>query len=93
MNAEQNAVPMDHFIVREARFPGSWGRGKTIEEAIKNAQWIPPGSKVHLIKCDAKAYIDEMGDLQYTERERLGTGVVSANKKKLIKMDPTGGMK
>lgn len=83
---------MDHFIVRTSSYPGYWGKGKSIEEAIKNAMWIAPGAKVHLIKCDAKAYIDEMGDLQYTARERLGTGKVSANKKKLTNIDPTGGM-
>lgn len=83
---------LTHYIVRSAGFPLYWGKGETIEAAIKDAVWIAPGDTVHLIHCDAKAYIDDTGSLMYNARDRLGTGKVARNKRGLVKINPEGGM-
>lgn len=85
-------IELTHYIVRTTRYPGYRGKGATIEEAIKNAEWIQEGDKVHLIRCDAKAYIDDMGSLMFDARERLGTGTVKRGRKGLKDIDPNGGM-
>ena len=54
----------DHIIVMTTS-PGYWGKGKTMGEAIKNAEWINGGDEVVVIICGEEAYVDEMGGICY----------------------------
>jgi len=76
-----------HYIVMSVA-PGYWGKAETIEQAIKNAQWLNAGDRVRLIKTDADAYVSEMGELCYNSREHLGVGKVSRNRKDVIGLRP-----
>lgn len=91
LGKEAVMVALTHYIVRTVQ-PGYWGKGVTIREAIKNAEYIEAGDAVHLIRCDEKAYIDALGTLQYTERERLGTAIVADDGGSLKDIDPKGGL-
>lgn len=89
---EQTKPPMDHYMVRSTSWPGYWGRGRTIDAAVKAAQWMNRGDKVHLIRCDANARCDDFGDLQYEARERLGVGVLARGRDgtwRVDKLDPS----
>lgn len=74
--------PLTHVIVMTVG-PGYWGKGETVQEAIKNSQWIGWGDKVRVIKVDEKATVDEMGGLRFFNREHLGVGTVSKNRKEV----------
>jgi len=67
--------PLTHYIVMTVS-RGYWGKGKTIDEAIKNAKYINSKNIVRVIKCDADATIDEMGGINYYSRCVLGIGTV-----------------
>lgn len=58
-----DAPPQDHVIVMSDGWPGYWGLGKTITEAVKNAQWLETGDKVIVVACEADAYVDDYGTL------------------------------
>lgn len=85
--SDKPVPPADHYMVRSTSWPGYWGRGPTIDRAVKAAQWMNSGDKVHLIRVDAEAYCDEFGDLQYTNRERLGVGVLARNRQGIWRVD------
>lgn len=65
--------PTDHFLVAGANY---WGRGPTVEEAVKAAQWMRPGDRVRVYKVDKAAHVTDMGFLVAYSRELLGTGTV-----------------
>jgi len=69
--------PMDHYIVMTMGWPGYWGRGKTVPEAIKAARYLTEGRRVRIIACDADSLITEMGELQYNHRHVIGSGKLS----------------
>lgn len=79
--------PADHFLVRSTSWPGYWGRGPSIDAAVKAAQWMNPGDKVHLIQVDANAYCDDFGDLQHNNRIRLGVGTLARDRKGVWRVD------
>lgn len=70
-----------HVIVFSAKFPGYWGRGASIEEAIKNAQWLASGDKVFACACDDGARLDNIdGSLFYDKRGPVYFGTVKSRK-------------
>lgn len=82
------AAPLTHVIVMTTR-PGYWGKGKSIEEAIKNAKWLSTGEKVRVIEVDAEAYIDSVsGGLFFNNRKVLGVGLVRADRKGVRNLKP-----
>lgn len=85
MKTVTEPAPLTHFIVM-TRGPGYWGRGITPEEAIINAVWLTAGQRVRLIHVDQKAYVDELGDLFFNNREHLGEGVISADGKRIVRL-------
>lgn len=87
MSTETSTPDLSHYMVRSASWPGYWGRGPSIDAAVKAAQWMNRGDKVHLIRTDPKAYCDDFGDLQYTARERLGVGVLARDKAGVWRVD------
>lgn len=80
-------MELSHIIVMTTA-PGYWGKGKTVEEAIKAAKWIAGGDRVRVIKVDEKAFVNEMGELEYTAREHLGVGKVAASRKQVLGLKP-----
>lgn len=71
------AAEPDHYLLRSVEWPGYWGRGKTIDEAARNAKWFRIGERVHIVRADAKAFFDDFGNLEYHgTRDRLGTGTL-----------------
>lgn len=75
MKIEQTAEAT-HVLIREARTPGAWGKGKTVAEAAKNvrANGARNGCVSYIMAVDADAYIDDMGDLQRTHRGPIYKG-------------------
>ena len=53
------------IILREARFPGAWGKGATPAEAARNIRkhGARDGATVYGMACSANASITDMGDL------------------------------
>lgn len=85
METVTEPAPLTHFIVM-TRGPGYWGRGITPEEAIINAVWLTAGHHVRLIHVDQKAYVNEMGELIFNNREHLGEGDISADGKHIVRL-------
>lgn len=55
---------LPYVLIREATFPGSWGRGATVEEAIRNLRknGARPGP-VYACAVSPDGTVDVMGDL------------------------------
>lgn len=50
------------FLVTTQGYPGYWGRGATVEQAVRNAKYIKPGTPVRVFACVPDAYVDAMGN-------------------------------
>ena len=60
---------LPYVLVREARFPGSWGRGASLSDAIRNARanGARPGP-VYVCTVSQDGHVDGMGDLYAVQR-------------------------
>ena len=47
-----------HYLISGG---GYWGRGSSIEAAIKAAKWLRPGDKVFVAECLPNARVDDEG--------------------------------
>lgn len=59
-------------VIVATKAPGYWGIGKTITEALHNAQFIRPGDSVRVIECGPDAFIDEQGKFHAGESTPYG---------------------
>ena len=50
-----------HYLIMTTSYPGYWGRGETLADAIKAARYIKPGAEVQVFRCVADADVDGMG--------------------------------
>ena len=75
--SDNTEVPMDHYIVMSANFPGYWGRGKTIDAAVRAAMWFNRGDQVRVYRCDAEARVNELGGLIYKAHSPVGVGALA----------------
>jgi hypothetical protein len=71
------------FLVMTHGWPGHWGRGNTVLEAVRNGKWFKTKEEVTVfISNDPQVYVDEMGCIFYRAEyflEQLGVGKVRAN--------------
>lgn len=72
---------LTHVLVMTVAFPGYWGKGKTLSEAIENAKWISAGDRIRVIRVDEAARVDELGQLLFNNRKHLGAGKVKRVRK------------
>ena len=72
-------------IVRTERHGGYWGRGKTVADAIRAAEWIQSQDAVYVCQCDESAHCDAVsGNLLSDARGPLYRGKVMANKRDVL---------
>lgn len=78
-----------YVLIREARTPGAWGRGRTEAEAAKNvrANGAVNGKKVYVCAVDPKGCIDEMGSLLYDSRGPIYHGTLHNTGVKILGKD------
>lgn len=73
---------LTHVLVRTRSGVGYWGRGATVEEAVKNSVWIGSQTPVYVMHVDKDASCDPItGNLEYTSRGPIYIGKVMASKK------------
>lgn len=53
------------FLVATQSYPGYWGRGDSLEEAVKAAQWIKSTDTVTLVRCTREASVSFCGQYMY----------------------------
>jgi hypothetical protein len=79
-----------YVLIQEACFPGGWGRGQSIAEALRNvrangtSRGTAAGAHVYVCACDNRAFIDEMGGLICTSRGPLYRARVNARSLTLL---------
>lgn len=67
---------LDQYLLHTTTYPGYWGRGPTIEAALKNAEWVQTGAEVAVYRCDESAHVDSLGRI-HGEIEEIGAGTVT----------------
>ncbi len=72
---------LSHVLVMSA-FPGHWGRGKTLHEAVNAAKWIDAGTEVVVLLCDGDACVNAMGQIEYHAMKWVGNGTLKKRKGK-----------
>ena len=55
---------------------GYWGKGDSVDAAVKAAQFLEVGHEVRVIWADNDAYVDELGRLRSNARTVLGVGIL-----------------
>lgn len=72
-------TPQDHYIVMSRVHPGYWGKAKTLQEAVKNAEWLREGDDVVVVPCESDSHVDDFGTLYRRSRVPARQGVIKAN--------------
>lgn len=72
-----------HYLIRTMGFGGTWGRGETVEEAVRNAHMYSQ-DKCYIVRTDVKGRCDEIhGNMSYDVRGPIYEGVVMASRKEV----------
>ncbi len=68
------------FLVKGLGWPTTWGKGLTMEKAIK-ASGLPSGDPVQVWLVNPQAEINDQGELVATSAEHIGSGEISADRR------------
>ena len=67
-------------VVLDTGFTGYWGEGKTISEALTNAEWLKEEDTVTLYLCSEDAQVLDNGTIHGKFVRRVGVGRMRCNR-------------